>query len=110
METKIYCMPASCTLVERPLLVRDCLFVGNFPLISPLTSTVYLEVVPLSATCGRVELQYQLCRSQMPLIAYLEPAQFLTVQQLDLLPTIIQVESVFRTNAKQGVQLLHKDL
>src|SRR6218665_47612 len=29
---------ASCTLVERPLLIRDCLFVGKFPLISQLAS------------------------------------------------------------------------
>ena len=30
--------PASCTLVERPLMVRDCLLVGKFPLISQLAS------------------------------------------------------------------------
>src|SRR6218665_1966184 len=30
--------PSSCTLLERPLLVRDCLFVGRFPLTSQLAS------------------------------------------------------------------------
>ena len=30
--------PTSCTLVESPALVRDCLFVGRSPLISQLAS------------------------------------------------------------------------
>jgi len=30
--------PTTCTLVERPLLVHDCLFVGRLPLISQLAS------------------------------------------------------------------------
>src|SRR6218665_4056911 len=49
--------PASCTLVERPLLVSDCLFVSRLSRSWPL----YLEIVPLSATHGHSGLQLQLC-------------------------------------------------
>jgi len=40
------------TLLVLPLLVRDCLFVRIYLLISQLT--YYLECIPLAATCGRV--------------------------------------------------------